>query len=254
MEYKMNWDNSQYLGSETARQGFQNERDVIECFRQWPQNSAANNWIRLLGHNLENVRSLRATKISGSHKADILLDVEEGSASPICHPIQVKLVSNLRGYNQIDKRWVDRYMELWDIPSDVCHLLKMYTGELHPYRSGRDNRRMFADEFTSTEQNMLCDFFRRKKELILTTIFRGGGEYTAEWLLVIQKARECSRSTLWPINRVIDFFGSGEITITDRGSFRIGRITIQRKGGNRGRETAKMLQFKINPAEILGPV
>jgi len=118
----------------------------------------------------------------------------------------------------------------------------------------RDSRRMFADEFTGTEQSILCDFFRRKRDLILTTIFRGSGECTAEWLLVIQKAQEYSRSTLWPINRVIDFFGSGEITITDRGSLRIGRITMQRKGGNRGRETAKMLQFKINPAEILEPV
>jgi len=250
----MDWDNSQYLGSETARQGFQNERDVIECFRQWPQNSAANNWLRLLGHNLENIRSLRATKISGSHKADILVEVEEGATPASCHPIQVKLVSNLRGYNQIDKRWVERYRELWDIPSDVCNLLKMYTGELRPDRPGRDSRRMFADEFTATEQSILCDFFRRKKELILTTILRGSGEYAAEWLLVIQKAQGHSRSALWPINRVIDFFGTGEIAITDRGSLRIGRITMQRKGGNRGRETAKMLQFKINPAEILDPV
>ena len=31
------------------------------------------------------------------------------------------------------------------------------------------------------------------------------------------------------------------------GNLRIGRITMQRKGGDAGRATAKMLQFKINP-------
>ena len=49
----------------------------------------------------------------------------------------------------------------------------------------------------------------------------------------------------------MDFFGNGSIVITDRGNIRIGKITVQRKGGDAGRETAKMLQFKINPAEIL---
>ncbi|HOS84750.1 MAG TPA: hypothetical protein PK029_06400 [Bacteroidales bacterium] len=40
------------------------------------------------------------------------------------------------------------------------------------------------------------------------------------------------------------------IEITARGNFKIGIITMQRKGGDGGRDTAKMLQFKINPAEI----
>jgi len=41
-----------------------------------------------------------------------------------------------------------------------------------------------------------------------------------------------------------------EIEISERGTFRIGRITMQRKGGDGGRDSAKMLQFKINPAEL----
>ncbi len=31
---------------------------------------------------------------------------------------------------------------------------------------------------------------------------------------------------------------------------KIGRITVQRKGGDNERKTANMLQFKINPTEI----
>lgn len=33
-------------------------------------------------------------------------------------------------------------------------------------------------------------------------------------------------------------------------NFKIGRITMQRKGGDNGRKTAQMLQFKINPAAL----
>ncbi|MCA9037680.1 MAG: hypothetical protein KDA91_21250, partial [Planctomycetaceae bacterium] len=48
-------------------------------------------------------------------------------------------------------------------------------------------------------------------------------------------------------------FGNGPVTVTPRGSIRIGQITMQRKGGDAGRPTANMLQFKINPALLLVP-
>ena len=41
-----------------------------------------------------------------------------------------------------------------------------------------------------------------------------------------------------------------DIIITNRGNFKIGNITMQRKGGDGGRDTANMLQFKINPAAL----
>ena len=33
-------------------------------------------------------------------------------------------------------------------------------------------------------------------------------------------------------------------------SLKIGKIGMQRKGGDGGRDTAKMLQFKVNPVEL----
>lgn len=48
----------------------------------------------------------------------------------------------------------------------------------------------------------------------------------------------------------MNFFGSGDIEITKRGSIKIGRITLQRKGGDGGRDTANMLQFKIDPSKL----
>ena len=50
-----------------------------------------------------------------------------------------------------------------------------------------------------------------------------------------------------PINYVLHFYSEGEVAITNKGSLKIGKITMQRKGGDGGRPTANMLQFKINP-------
>jgi hypothetical protein len=69
-------------------------------------------------------------------------------------------------------------------------------------------------------------------------------------MLVSQILYFSNRWMLKPMNYCINFFGGEEILITDRGNFKIGRITMQRKGGDGGRETANMLQFKINPAEL----
>ncbi|MEK6925764.1 MAG: hypothetical protein AABW50_00645 [Nanoarchaeota archaeon] len=49
------------------------------------------------------------------------------------------------------------------------------------------------------------------------------------------------------MNLIYNVFGQGDIRITDMGSLKVGKITMQRKGGDAGRESAKMLQFKINP-------
>lgn len=55
---------------------------------------------------------------------------------------------------------------------------------------------------------------------------------------------------LKPINIVANHFGNGRVLITKQGNITIGNITMQRKSGDGGRETAKMLQFQINPAEL----
>ena len=87
----------------------------------------------------------------------------------------------------------------------------------------------------------------------MNDILKGRGKLSAEWMLVILKLKDEDdiQWALEPINKVLNHFGNGEVKMTPRGSFKIGNITIQRKGGDNGRETANMLQFKINPAELI---
>ena len=75
-----------------------------------------------MNYNLENIESVKATKVKGSYKADIqlALKIEIKLKSLIdIQNLQVKLVSNPKGFNQIDKRWLKSYNELWSIPSNI---------------------------------------------------------------------------------------------------------------------------------------
>ncbi len=62
-----------------------------------------------------------------------------------------------------------------------------------------------------------------------------------------QKKDSNARWILKPMEYCIHFFGSGEIEFTNRGNIKIGKIGVQRKGGDGGAKTAQMLQFKIDP-------
>ncbi len=239
------------LGSETAKAGFQNETDVMERFNNWEKDEVSQKWLSIMGYKIEEIEYVKAVKIKGSFKADVQIQVSIKLKDAIdCQNIQVKLVSNPKGYNQIDKRWIKKYVELWEIPSDISDILKLYTGENLPYTENpRDKRRMFADELSEQEQQKILDFLNSNKTLILTDILKGRGKFAAEWMLVILKTDD-EKWILKPINYVLNFFAKGEIIITKRGNFRIGKITMQRKGGDGGRKTAQMLQFKVNPAEL----
>lgn len=156
-----------------------------------------------------------------------------------------------KGFNQIDKRWIKDYAEIWDIPENIEELLKYFTGEYNPYRNNtKDKRRMFLNEFTEEEQKNILKFFEKNKMLIILDIIKGRGMLAAEWILVAQKYNNIFRWTLKPINKAINYYSEGEVKITNRGSLKLGKITVQRKGGDAGRKTANMLQFKIDPTDL----
>jgi hypothetical protein len=241
----------QLLGSQTARNGFRNEDDIVDKFNNWENDEDAIKWLVIMNYIIEEIEYVRAIKISGN-KADVQVQITIKLKTAIdAQNIQVKLVSNEKGFNQIDKRWIDKYVELWSIPSDIVNILKRYTGEIEPnINNPIDKRRMFVNEFTLIEQDNLSKWLYQNKGLIVSDILKGRGQFAAEWMLVAQKTNSNSRWVLKPINICLNHFGQGNIEYTDRGNIKLGRITIQRKGGDGGRDTAKMLQFKINPAEL----
>lgn len=236
-------------GSQTARDGFRNEDKIIEKFNNWVFDKDARQWLILMSYNLDEIEYVKAVKIAG-YKTDVQVQVTIKLKEAIdVENLQVKLVSNKNGFNQIDKRWIENYQEMWQIPNNIVDILKRYTGEIEPnIDSPRDKRRMFADEFSKTEQKIIISWLEDNKALIVSDILKGQGKFAAEWMLVANKNNINSRWILKTMNYCMNFFGNGDIVITRRGNFKIGKITMQRKGGDAGRETAQMLQFKINPA------
>ncbi len=200
---------------------------------------------------LTEIEYIKAVVLSG-YKTDVQVQITIKLKQAIdVENLQVKLVSNLKGFNQIDKRWVDKYVEMWSIPLDITKLLKKYTGELSPtIKTPKDPRRTFVNEFSKKDQTILLDWLKKNKTLIVTDIIKGRGNFSAEWMLVAQKTEEDARWVLNPVNVVLNHFGNGEILVTKQGNIKIGKITMQRKGGDGGRKIAQMLQFKINPAEL----
>ena len=86
------------------------------------------------------------------------------------------------------------------------------------------------------------------REAIVSDLFEGDGLHAAGWVMVALKSTDTPRWVIRSSADTIKFFGEGKIELTRNGNLKIGRITMQRKGGDGGRDTAKMLQFKINPA------
>lgn len=242
------------LGSKTAKGGFTNEQDVIDRFNNWKTDKLAQEWLAEMSYKIDDVEFVKASKVRGQYKADIQVRITiliKLKSQEDLQNLQVKLVSNPQGFNQIDKRWVDKYAELWNIPDDIVKILKLFTGEIAPAKSGlRDSRRMFLDEMNEVDQNKLINFIKENKILIVSDLLKGRGELSADWTLVILKVNGENAWVLKSINHVMNVFGSGDIRITREGSLKIGKIGMQRKGGDGGRDTAKMLQFKINPVEL----
>ncbi len=239
------------LGSQTAKNGFLNEEDIVYKFNNWQIDEDAQKWLIIMQYKLEEIEYVKAVKLSG-HKTDVQAQVTIKIKEAIdVQNLQVKLVSNPKGFNQIDKRWTDKYIDMWNIPNEIASIIKRYTGEIEPTATNlRDKRRMFANEFSENEQSIILRWLNKNKSLIVSDILKGRGQFSAEWMLVAQKVKHNSRWILKPMNFCLNHFGNGEILITKRGNFKIANIGMQRKGGDGGRETAKMLQFKINPAEL----
>ncbi len=134
----------QLLGSQTAKNGFLNEDDIVNKFNNWKTDEEAKKWLLIMQYQLDEIEFVKAVKISG-FKTDVQVQITIKLKEAIdCQNLQVKLVSNKKGFNQIDKRWINKYAEMWNMPIDIIDILKRYTGEIPPnIPNPKDKRRMY---------------------------------------------------------------------------------------------------------------
>lgn len=272
--------NKEKLGSKTAKGGFANEKSICRKFNSWRSDKDAKQWLEIMGYKIDRISSVKAiqvpTKIKKSDSIKFGIDKEDfetfikfkkadaqiriiikvGNILKI-ENLSLKKANSDSDYNQVDKRSVDVYQELWKFDNEISFWLKLFTGELNPKLHSksigktilRDNRRLFIDEMPGKIQNKIIDFFKRNRIIIVSDILKGRGGLSADWVLVTRynKKENTTTWTLKDINSMMNFLGGGDIAISPKGSLYIGRITLQRKGGT---PDPTKLQFKIKPCDL----
>lgn len=268
----------QEVGSYTAKGGFKNEANIVIKFNNYKSDPEAKLWLKIMGYDCAKIESLIATQIPPriSKITALSLGVTEEKLEETSEfkkaDIQIKLeividkiyhIENLSlkkanigaGFNQVDKRPVDKYKNFWNIPESVCETLKLYTGEKHPDNTKilKDERRMFLHEIDESKVEQLISFFTENKTLVFNDVLRGRGALSADWMLVTRKdaKMETIDWILKDINFVSNFFAKGNVEVTKRGNLKIAKMTMQRKGGT---PDPKSLQFKINPLELFNSI
>jgi hypothetical protein len=172
--------------------------------------------------------------------------------------ISLKKANRIAGFNQIDKRPVTTYKNMWGFDDEIEHWLKLFTGEILPNTmldtkellEIKDDRRLFLYEIPNEIVEKIKSFFEENKFLIISDMIKGRGGLSAEWFLVTRKDTQDSDKIDWilkDINTTCNFYAQGEVQMSPKGSLKIGRVTMQRKGGT---PDPTSLQFKLNPLEI----
>ncbi|MCX8026930.1 MAG: hypothetical protein N3A62_03595 [Thermodesulfovibrionales bacterium] len=272
--------NKREIGSKTAKGGFANEKSICMKFNNWQEDKVAQDWLKIMGYSIDTLSSVKAiqipTRIKKSDLREFEIDEKEYNElirfkkSDAQIRIMIKVGGILRienlslkkansnaDYNQVDKRTVDDYKEMWRFDNDISLWLRLFTGELNPKSHSnlldtqklRDERRLFIDEMPKEIQDKILDFFKTNRIMIVSDILKGRGGLSADWMLVTRYHID-ENTTTWTlkdINTAMNFFGGGDIVVSPKGSIYIGKITVQRKGGT---PDPNKLQFKIKPCDL----
>jgi len=272
------------FGSRTAKGGFANEKEICKKFNNWKEDEDAKLWLKIMGYDLNKIDYVKAIQVpTRIKKSDVKkFGFSEEEYEDLMHfkktdvQVQIRLIIRVNNaikvenlslkkansdadYNQVDKRWVDSYKEMWHFDDEIALALKLFTGEMSSstlpemlkvsLSQLRDSRRVFLTELKDDMVQKIISFFTKNKILVVSDILKGRGGFAADWMLVTRynKPNDTTTWILKDINTAMNFFGQGDVRVSPRGSLYIGRITMQRKGGT---PDPTKLQFKIKPCEL----
>ena len=267
---------NQILGSQTAKGGFQNEEDIADKFKNYKVDNEAKQWLSIMGYEWSKIVSLnvftipvriskeKAVQFGASHdkinetikfkKADVQVQIEITVDNIIYREnLSLKKANKGANFNQVDKRKVKTYQNMWGFNDSICETLEKFTGAISPKDLEgvklKDKRRWYLNELPKEKVSELISFFESNKVLIFNDILKGRGVLAAEWFLVTREDTKLNRLdwVLKNINEVTNIFSQGKIKVSKRGGLNIGRLKAQRKGGT---PDPTSLQFKISPLDL----
>ncbi len=187
------------IGSTTAKGGFVNEKNICKKFNDWIKDVEAQIWLKIMGYDIKSIDSVKAILIPTRMKKEDVerLGIRESFEELMKFKkadVQIRIIVKIgkiilkkansdADYNQVDKRWMDSYKEMWKFDDDIAFGLKLFTGEIKPYswpeiignKTLRDKRRMFFDELPENLRNKIITFFIENKILVVSDILKGRG-------------------------------------------------------------------------------
>ena len=97
-------------------------------------------------------------------KADIQIQVEIKVDDIIYREnLSLKKANKGANFNQIDKRLVETYKQMWGFSDSICETLKKFTGEISPSeieaKELKDSRRWYLNELPKNKVNPTCSFY-----------------------------------------------------------------------------------------------
>lgn len=226
---------------DAARNGREAER-ILTSYIQSHEDSTA--WIA------EDIGLYSYARTSARHRAGIekpdvvLCDNEEDRDYGF---ISLKCCKNFNtAFNQIKRCSLDGFRKEFDVPEEVIATLRKYT---------RGKKKLLTSNYSQNELNRLLEFLNEKRRVLLASAFTGKNkQLKANWLLLHQwtppdwrkNIAKKSVSQLISMQKIMELFDDIEVSYTKRGTIAFGAgVTLQRKGGDNGQDSANDLQFKL---------
>lgn len=242
-------------GSSIAKSGFKAEQ-ILTDFLNSPDGPDC-----LSLHNIcpkNEIKNIKAERLVGRKKTDVRVSIEKTNGEVMKINLSVK--KSTADFSQLERGDLEKYRQLLNMPDKVYNLLKFFLGKSLPsgYDSSktfRETHRLFLDELTDEDQKSIIDFFDSiKKDLIHNAFLGTDPESRPHFLVTINKEdpiqSDFKEAKFTAAEKAITIaLDTGKVLLSPRGSLKIGKITLQRKGGDGGKPKACDIQIKFNPSD-----
>jgi len=254
------------MASKAATRGINTEHRLINSINVMDElGKEIINFIQTsYGYNLLNCKARKGE--SGS-KTDIII-----SCDKVDTLLSVKAFDVTFDYNHLDRHFLDSYNETWNMPEKVYRAMKLYVGEVDiqgnpisineietdagllntsPGKLAK-SRRKFLHRQDEESRRAVISYFKSNRDKILKSIFIADEDI--KFFIIARREVNEVCYYIQPTENIFSIYGTGDVSISNRGNIKFYKTTAQRKGGNSHTKqgwrdrTASHLQFKISPS------
>lgn len=201
-----------------AKNGFKDISTICKKFKNWYKDDEIQKCLEIIGIQQTDISSLSVNKTLNG----VCLEIKVNTGRTYSVNVDVMLAN---GKDIVKTVSATKFIDV--ISKDLFFLL------------GGDK----FNKLTKNEQTAVLEWIIQNKVLLVSSLLKGEGISSVEWVLVAQKEAENAQWRLININQVINFYSDGEITLNRNGSMRFRNAEMIIKDG--------VIQLKLNPITML---